>query len=443
MEKSKSSGSIALRVIIAVLVAVAIWLYVDIGEAKAVHTTVRNIPVEFSGENGVLADRNLMLLSGYDTTIDLWLEGPRSTLWKLDQSKIRIVVDTSSITETGMQSLSYDVVFPDNISRSSIKVEKASAYSVTVTVGELATKEIPVYCDISGQVADGYFTEPVLLDPATLVLRGQRDDLLDVSYALVTLDADGTEKSITKNLAYTLYDYNDIALEVGNIRTATTTVLATLTVKTTKEVPLVINFEEAPGSTMATMHCDILPQFVQLTGEKDALENVDSIILDTIYLQDLESYASYEYRLTAPEGTTLPEGVNKATATIVVSNVIERVITVSDFVFNDVPEGYTAKAVTESLDILVRGITDEINALEDKDIVLTASLANFSTEGNYTVAVRVDIPGFANVGAKGRYQVIVNISLTPEEPETPEGEEGENGENNGEGGQESGSTEQP
>ena len=35
-------------------------------------------------------------------------------------NQIRIVADTSGITETGVQSLSYNVYYPDNISRNSI-----------------------------------------------------------------------------------------------------------------------------------------------------------------------------------------------------------------------------------------------------------------------------------------------------------------------------------
>ena len=82
MEK-KSKGGFILRLVLSIFVAIAIWLYVDIGEATTVRTVVRNIPVEFSGENSILADRNLMLLSGYDTTIDCgWrVPAPRCGSW--------------------------------------------------------------------------------------------------------------------------------------------------------------------------------------------------------------------------------------------------------------------------------------------------------------------------------------------------------------------------
>ena len=64
------------QVIISILVALALWVYVDVEKAPERTKTIRDVPVEFSGENTTLADKNLMLLSGYDTTIDLTIRGP-------------------------------------------------------------------------------------------------------------------------------------------------------------------------------------------------------------------------------------------------------------------------------------------------------------------------------------------------------------------------------
>lgn len=146
----------AIRIVISILVAIALWVYVDRGLSVEVTMKVKNVPVEFSGEDTTLADKNLMLLSGYDTTIDLVLKGPRSELRKLDKSKVRIVADTSSIQETGQQTLSYQVYFQDDIQRSKISVDHASAYSVTVTVGEMDSKTVPIRCDIVGSTAKGF-----------------------------------------------------------------------------------------------------------------------------------------------------------------------------------------------------------------------------------------------------------------------------------------------
>ena len=67
MEKNNTSRKV-LRIIGSILVAIALWIYVDTVTSPEVTLKVKNVPVEFSGEDTTLADRGLMLLSGYDTT---------------------------------------------------------------------------------------------------------------------------------------------------------------------------------------------------------------------------------------------------------------------------------------------------------------------------------------------------------------------------------------
>ena len=47
-------------------------------------------------------------------------------------------------------------------------------------------------------------------DLVLLNLRGQRDDLLNIAYAKVTLDISGADRTVVKALEWELYDYNDI-----------------------------------------------------------------------------------------------------------------------------------------------------------------------------------------------------------------------------------------
>ena len=329
-----------IRIVISILVAIALWVYVDRGLSVEVTMKVNNVPVEFSGEDTSLAEKNLMLLSGYDTTIDLVLKGPRSELFKLDKSKVRIVADTSTIQETGQQTLSYQVYFQDDIQRSKISVDHASAYSVTVTVGEMDSKTVPIRCDIVGSAAKGFTAGELTLDPAELNLRGQRDDLLNIAYAKVTLDISGADRTVVQALEWELYDYNDIKIDNPAVRSKVKTVQATLPVKTSKEVDLVVNFVPAAGSTLDTMQYTVSPDKVTLVGEKDVLDTIDAIVLDTLYLQDLQPSQSLTYSVTAPEGTTLAENVGPVTVTIVVTGVTERNVTVTAFNCENVPRAF-------------------------------------------------------------------------------------------------------
>ena len=397
-----------IRIVISILVAIALWVYVDRGLSVEVTMKVNNVPVEFSGEDTSLAEKNLMLLSGYDTTLDLVLKGPRSELFKLDKSKVRIVADTSTIQETGQQTLSYQVYFQDDIQRSKISVDHASAYSVTVTVGEMDSKTVPIRCDIVGFTA-GELT----LDPAELNLRGQRDDLLNIAYAKVTLDISGADRTVVQALEWELYDYNDIKIDNPAVRSKVKTVQATLPVKTSKEVNLVVNFVPAAGSTLDTIQYTVSPDKVTLVGEKDVLDTIDAIVLDTLYLQDLQPSQSLTYSVTAPEGTTLAENVGPVTVTIVVTGVTERNVTVTAFNCENVPEGFSAVPVTESLNILLRGLESEMAQITAEDLRITVDLSGITEPGVHTVPVTVQVANYANVGVKGSYQIVVDVERLP------------------------------
>lgn len=411
MEKSKSKSKKAVQIIGSILIAIALWLYVDNVQARKVTMNVNDVPVEFSGENSALADKGLMLLSGYDTKIDLKLRGARNVLYRLKGSKVRIVADTSSINATGTQTLSYRVVYPDNISSTAVAVDSASSYTVTVTVGELSTKDVEIRCDMVGELAKGYVADTLILDPAVLTLRGQRDDLINVSYAKITMNLNDSDKSIVNAYAFTLYDYNDIPISNDNIRPAVKLIQANLPVRTTKEVPLKLDFVEAVGSTLSHMTYTIQPEKVTLSGSKDALAQIDSIILGTVYLQDLGNSQTLTFTITAPEHTKLEGDTATAMVTVVVTGVSETTLTTNRISFENVPAGFTATPVTESLNIALRGLTTEIAAITGEQLKIVADLAGISAvAGNYTVPAYVYVEGFQNVGVKGTYQVIVNIS---------------------------------
>ena len=69
MKKNDASRK-ALRIIGSIRVAIALWIYVDTVTSPEVTLKVKNVPVEFSGEDTTLADRGLMLLSGYASPVD-------------------------------------------------------------------------------------------------------------------------------------------------------------------------------------------------------------------------------------------------------------------------------------------------------------------------------------------------------------------------------------
>lgn len=415
-EKSGVSRNKVLQVIASILVAVAIWVYVDVEKAPERTKTIRDIPVEFSGESTMLADKNLMLLSGYDTTVDLTIKGTKRELVKINKDNVRLVASTSSIDSVGVHTLRWDVVYPDGVQSSALSVDWASKYKVTVTVGELYTKEVPVNCVVTGTVADGYFTGETVLDPTTLVLRGQRDDLLNVAYAKLTVDISDATRSVIQTESVQLYDNDDNPVDNSNIRTNASLIQAKVPVLTTKEVSLAVELSGVPGSAGQSIKTTITPSSVRLIGEADVLENIDEIVLATLYIEDLDIWQQNSYVVTAPDGTWLANSNEVATVEITMEGIEEKTVTVDTFSYTNVPSGLYAE-VQDTLDVRLWGLSEELAELKADAITATVDLSSVTETGSCRVPVTVTVSGYRDVAVKGSYEVTVYVTDTQPEPE--------------------------
>ena len=421
-EKPRFNRSKVVRIVISILVAIAMWLYVDLERAPERTMTIRDIPVEFSGENTTLADKNLMLLSGYDTTIDLKIRGPKRELVKMNRDNVRVIASTSSIDSVGVHQLDWTVSFPDGVVRTNVSVEKASLSQITVTVGELYTKEVPVECHVVGEVAEGYFTGDVVLDPEVLTLRAQRDDLLNVSCAKLTVDISGATRSVVQTVDVQLYDYDGNPVENSNIRTNTSLIQAKVPVLTTREVELAVEFSGVPGAAMNSIKCDITPKTVRLNGEADVLDSIDKLVLATLHVDDLELHQQNSYVVTPPDGTWLVNGNEVASADITLEGIEEKSLTATSIEFDKLPSGLYAIAPDGGLTVRLWGLSEEIEAVTEENLRVIADMSAVTGQGTVTVPVTVTISGFNDVTVRGTYELTVTVTdVAPTVPETAEG----------------------
>ena len=95
-------------ILLALLVAVVFWLFVDEfgdnGQPRSVLSQITDIPITYVGEDD-LADRGLMLVDeGTSATVDLTLEGPRRTIVRPGREDVRITADLSDVTGAGVQT---------------------------------------------------------------------------------------------------------------------------------------------------------------------------------------------------------------------------------------------------------------------------------------------------------------------------------------------------
>ena len=406
MEKKNKK---VVQIVLAVLITLALWCYMEFYDSPNSELVVKDIPVEFTNEDTILAENGLMLLSGYDTTVDLTLQGKRKVLMNLDPSQVRIVADTSGISAAGVQTLNYTYILPNGISPSDISVKSRSIYNITVTVGTLYSKTVPIEVDVKGQVADGYFTSDITIDPQTLTLRAEREDMLNVHHAKVTVNLGGATSTLIETLEYTLYDANDVPVYNDNIRASTKLIQVTVPVRTTKTVPL--EMEMVGTNLMKSVIVDIKPTSVTLVGEGSTLDTINKLTLDRIYVEDLVPGLNgpFTYTIKLPAGVTTTDGTSEATVTVAIDGTTEGAVTLDTINCEGVADGLKAE-VTDPLQVTLWGDEDEIQKVTAADIHARVDVSSITEEGDYVLPVTVTASTESGVTVRGSYEVTVHVT---------------------------------
>ena len=98
MKKILSSDN-SLKVI-SVLIAMCIWIYISLVMDPAIEVTVRDLPIQFVGQES-LNNRGLAVISESATTVTVKVKGSRKKMGNNDMKTIIVKADVSNIDKEG------------------------------------------------------------------------------------------------------------------------------------------------------------------------------------------------------------------------------------------------------------------------------------------------------------------------------------------------------
>lgn len=433
-EFERSDNKKALYILLSVLAAVFLWVFVDVHDQRTVTKEFKDIPITYIDTYDSLSERGLMLVqgegSGTSETIDLTLKGVRTVMASMTRDDITVTVDLSNIERAGRQRISRTISY----TKSGVQLDKASFTMANVNISEFNRRTVDVRCEVIGNVAEGYSAGEVQLSQTEVELRGLSEDIDPVSYVKISFDI-GTdaEETVSKELEFQYYDRNGNLIKNDNIHSTITSIQAKLPVYVTKELKLVVNYMDAPGARRSNVSWELTPDTITVSGDASALKNVTSIQLGEIDLLEMVSdpYTSYEssYPIIIPDGCKNLSGVTRATLKVKFKDILTTEIYANEFTYANLPEGKTARVLTEELPVSFFGPSVDIDSLRSRDILVVADLSDYAeASGTYTVPASVKVlDETLDVGVSGTYQVQVKIqqAAVEDEPEDPNSEQNE------------------
>ena len=399
------------RILLAMLISVFLWLYVvtvvDPNDTKVVYS----VPVTYENMTS-LTDNNLVMTSGQNATVTLKFYGRRSDLNNLTSESLTVTADVSRIKSEGEQNLRYTVTLPDSVSDNNVQLTERTPSRLTVDVERAVEKQVNVAVDISNEVADGYVAdlEAMKISPETITVFGPEAEVSKIDSARVSLDVGGVTETVDNSFPYQLVDSDGNAVDTTNFRCSADAVDVMLTVEKYKEIPLTLELKAGGGAKEKNVTVTLSPAYITISGPGAIVDAMDSLSIGTLDLASMTELSETKtYDITLPDNVTNVSGQNQVTARIALNGLSTKTLEVENFSVSHKPDGLDVAIVTTTLEITIRGPSDEIEAISAKNLTVQGDLSDFSQAGTYKIPVTVTSKDFPGVGMIGSASITVTL----------------------------------
>jgi len=419
MKKSIKQNKV-LGFLLALVVAVAMWLYVITVVSPESEAEFRNIPVVLQGEAALGSkDRSggLMLMMDEVPSVDLVLTGNRSDLNKLNASNITVTADLSKIYEEGTHMVRIDVSYPGDIPNGAINVKHKEPGSIAVPVEKKTVdKPVPVVISDGGtNVQEGFIIQSLTMDYDQIFITGPTSVTNKITQARIDVNYDGRSETFREDYFITLCDADGQPVDSKWIEVDRGSVLLTAEIHQVKELPLTVTVENGGGATGETSEVTILPETVHVHGTKEDLKDLDAINLGTIKLGDYAQDAEIPYELiqVMPENVEVMGDTQTANVSVKFKNLHTVDLVVRAFETVNVPDGMRATILARELKVRMRGPKGVVEKIQPKNVKIVLDLSQPDLkQGNNNVVAKIQIHSMdaGDSGALGTYTVPVTLT---------------------------------
>ena len=405
-----------INLIIAIVAAIAIWVYV-ISFIDPINTsTIRGIHVELTNID-TLADDGLTVDSKQSFSVDVVVRGARSDVIKLEANKADAIKVTANMTGRTLGENSVEVrveSIPNGIEVVEIHPER-----INVIVEELVFVTKPVRITYDGDIPKNVEPGKIAISPQEVEVSGTKEMVDSVAYVSAVIDtSELSEKEETLNID--LVAVNDKEQPIYNVNMSQNTADITATLLNIKEVPLKIEVEGTPKGENEVTNID-KPDTVFIRGLEKDIESITEISANKINISGLEETMIFVPDLLLPIGVELANESLKMSVTVEIRGIMASSVsfTASQIEIEGLPSGYTAHVNTGIINVNVFGTREVLEEISKKNLtpyvnLNGVNLAASSVEIEVNFKNAEDFERVESVPATVRVNIVKNTNIEAE-----------------------------
>lgn len=385
--------------VLAFIIAIALWAYV-LGEVDPVrHITIRDIPITYTNE-AALEDAGLVITSVDHTNVDASFSAKRSIATKIHEDDFHAIANLSGLTK-GDNVVELSVTKPNTITLDSV-----SPQYITITTEN--------YVEVEKDIELVYFNQEENKEPMitqfsteTVTVSGAESVVGKVDRVIAEVDsAKITEESNAITLVLKAVDAD--GEEVTEAKLSESNVTITAEMMNTKVVSLSVPVK---GQDSGSISREIeVPEEVTIKGPSELLEWIESIECKEVDLTEVYVDTDIVLEPVLPYGVQLASASLEPTMHVDVLNASEVsfAFNETDIIVTGVNKNTTVTIEDVEIIVTVKGTLSAIGSLTKDDLEITADVTGLYN-GSHTVELKIttDVEGVDIAKAEPNSVVIV------------------------------------
>lgn len=402
--------------IVSLFLAVLVWLTVTMVIDTNTNITFRNIKVDFSYDSRQYTALGLDIVNEPEAQVSVRLDGSGTTLGEISEKDIVVYPDYSAVKGAGAQQLNLIVRVVNSRYSSNVRADIVSgSRTVMVVFDTIVSKNFPITPDVEGlNLAENYALNRTACSPLEVTVTGPESEVEKINSAVARVEMDGTiTESVTRKAQIELLDAdgNQINLEYATMNVTDTDVI--MTVYLQKELPLSVNFINAPPSfDLSTLQYSLSQESLMIAGPAKQVESLDKIDVASFDLSSYVQNQSYQLAVELPTGLIAVEDISNVTLQIDNSDYISRTINVNNIRTVNIPVGIEVTPQSKRVSsVTVVGPRQSVESLSPSNLEAILDGGDITVaSGLENVPATISIPAHSDVFVVGSYSVQCQIS---------------------------------
>lgn len=347
------------NLVIALLIAIALWVYVMVEVNPSKDTPMRGIPITFLNE-AALEEENLTLLSVSDVTVDIVAKGKVSDLKGVTKEDIKIYADLEGY-KAGEHTVRLQIGRVDN-------VEIECKQKINVVIDHLISAEKNITVSLAGNMNDEQEPYVVQASPQRVLVTGAKtlvDSVVRVDAALNVEKVGNELKAFSVPLSPVDSSGTVVENVILNVNSASVSAV-NLNKKTVRlEVPVTGTSSNDADRTVT------VPKTITVKGMDVDLKSLTAISAEPLDVSDVYEDTTIEITPVLPNGVKVAANSEDLKAQVTVKGMGSRTFEYSK-------DAVVAEGVAENMTIEVENVTIKLHATGKESVTERLNADDFS-----------------------------------------------------------------